>query len=231
MKNKLYKMLVIVFYLLSFLILLYCIKIRLTPGIYLDTKVRLILLFLVCLFIYLSGFILVKYLNYTKKILKINLIIYFVIYTITICTLTLFDEIFGRQGIAFVDWDIDLLNMYIDSSFNIIPFKTIELFLFGYLKGYVSFKIFFINVFGNILAFMPYAIFIPLIFKKVNKYYKFLVIMVFIVLLIEFLQFITMSGSCDIDDLILNVFGASIVYFITKIKFINKFIHRMFLYE
>ena len=55
--------------------------------------------------------------------------------------------------------------------------------------------------------------------------------MIFIVVLIEILQFVTMSGSCDIDDLILNVLGASIVYFIVKIKFIYKLIHKIFLYE
>ena len=76
-----------------------------------------------------------------------------------------------------------------------------------------------------------YAIWHVLIFKNINKYYKFFIVMCFIVLCIEILQFITMSGSCDIDDLILNVFGASIIYFICKIKCINKLIRKVFLYE
>ena len=77
---------------------------------------------------------------------------------------------------------------------------------------------------------MPCGIFIPLMFKGINKYYKFLILMIFIILLIEVLQFLTMSGSFDIDDLILNLLGASIIYFITRIKCINKFIHKIFLY-
>ncbi len=229
--NKLYKPLVIILYLLSFFILLFCIKVRLNRNLYLSTDFRLLLLGLVCVFIYISGYILTKKLDFDKKILKINLIIYFLIYVVTICTLTLFDEIFGRQGFVIIDWNQKLLDFYMKHSFNIIPFKTINLFISGYLKGIVSLKSFSINIFGNLCAFMPFAIFLPLIFKSMNKYFNFFITMIVIVVIIELLQFATISGSCDIDDLILNVFGASIIYFITKIKTVNKLIHKIFLYE
>ena len=231
MKNKIYKFLAFIFYFLSVLILLYCIKIRLTKGIYLKTNYRMLMLLISSILIYLGGYILVKKLNCSKKILKINLIIYFIIYIVTILTLTLFDEIFGRQGITFIKWNDYLLKSYMNTSFNIIPFKTIKLFIRGYKVGIVSLKNFSINIIGNFVGFMPCAVFIPLLFRNINKYYKFLITMILIVLLIEILQFMTMSGSCDVDDLILNVLGASIVYFITKIKFVNRFIHKIFLYE
>ena len=205
MKNKVYKTLAIIFYLISLFILLFCLKVRLNSGIYIYTHIRLILLTIACIFIYLSGIILVKKLNYTKKILKINLILYFIIYTVTIITLTLYDEIFGRNGIVRVNWNKELLDSYMKYSFNIIPFRTIKLFINGYLNDLVSFKNFSINIFGNLLALMPYGMFIPLMFKRINKYYKFLILMVILVIGIELLQFITLSGSCDIDDLILNV--------------------------
>ena len=227
MKNKLYINLVIFCYILSFFILIYCIKMRTTT----DIDVRLILLSIVCILIYISGLILVKKLNYSKNILKINLIIYFLIYTITIFSLTLFDEIYGRQGLVIIDWDRNLLHNYINTSFNIVPLKTVKLFYNGYINGFVNYKDFYVNVVGNFLAFMPCGLFIPLIFKRMNKYYKFLITMTIIIVLIELLQFLTMSGSCDIDDLILNLLGASIIYFITKIKCINKFIHKIFLCE
>jgi len=230
MKNKIYKLLIFVFYSLSLFILLFCLKVRITSGMFLYTKVRLLLLFIVCLLIYISGYILVKKLNYTKKILKVNLIIYFVIYTVTIITLTLYDEIFGRNGLVIADWNRNLLNRYINTSFNIIPFKTINLFIKGYMNGLVTFRDFSINIFGNICVLMPYGILIPLIFKRVDKYYEFLVLMVFFVILIEVFQFITLSGSFDIDDLILNVLGASIIYFVYKIKFIKKIINKVFLF-
>ena len=230
MKNKIYKSLVIIFYVLSLAILLFCIKVRLTPNVFMETLPRIILLFIACLLIYINGYILVKKLNYNKKILKINLIVYFTIYTVTICTLTLFDEIFGRQGLVFIEWDRNLVNLYMKYSFNIIPFKTIKLFTEGYMRGIVSFKNFSVNIIGNICAFMPYAIFLPLMFKRMNNFKNFFVSMILIVLIIELLQFATMSGSCDIDDLILNVFGASIIYLITSIRPKN-FIQKIFLFE
>ena len=231
MKNKLYELLVFIFYLLSLFILLFCLKVRLTSGIYIYTHIRIILLLIACIFIYLAGLVLVKKLNYSKRILKINLVIYFIIYTLTIITLTLFDEIFGRQGIMIADWNRELLSTYTRNSFNIIPFNTIKLFINGYINGVVTFKDFSINIFGNLCALMPYGMFIPLIFKKINKYYKFLILMIILVVTIELLQFISLSGSCDIDDLILNVIGASIVYFICKIKCVNKLINKIFLFE
>ena len=227
MKNKLYRNSVIFCYILSFFILLYCINV--IPKLIIN--IRIILLSIVCILIYMGGFILVNKLNYYKKILKINLIIYSLIYIITIFSLTLFDEIYGRQGLVIIDWDKDLLNNYINTSFNIIPFKTVKLFYNGYINGFVNYKDFYVNVVGNFLAFMPCGIFLPLIFKSMNKYYKFLITMIVIIVVIELLQFLTMSGSCDIDDLILNLLGASIVYFITRIKCINKFIHKIFLFE
>ena len=230
-RNKIYKSLIFIFYFLSFFILLFCIKVRLTPHLYINTDFRLILLTLVCVFIYINGFILVKKFNHDKRILRINLIIYFLIYIITICTLTLFDEIFGRNGLIIIKWDKELLNFYLKYSFNIVPFKTINLFVSGYFNGIVSLKNFSVNVLGNLCAFMPFAIFLPLIFESMNKYSKFLVTMIIIVIIIEILQFVTMSGSCDIDDLILNVFGASIVYFICKISVIRSIIRCIFLFE
>ena len=55
--------------------------------------------------------------------------------------------------------------------------------------------------------------------------------MIIVVLLIEGLQFLTLSGSCDIDDLILNVFGACILYLVLSIKSIKEFIRNIFLLE
>lgn len=231
MKNKVYGYSSIICYVISFLILIFCINIKIMPNFYLNTQVKLILLSIVCILIYIAGLILVKKLNYNKKILRVNLIIYFLIYTVTIFSLTLFDEIYGRQGLIIIDWDKDLLNTYLNNSFNLVPFETIKLFTNGYIKGIVNLKNFSVNIIGNFLAFMPYGIFFPLIFKSMRKYYKFLITMIIIVVVIELLQFVTMSGSCDIDDLILNILGASIVYFITKINCINNLINRLFLLE
>ena len=231
MKDKTYKKIIVVLYLFSLFILLYCLKIRLMPNIYLRTNARLMLLLFVCIFIYICGYILVKKLNYNKKILYINLFTYFLIYNVVIFTLTLFDEIYGRNGFQFVIWNKSILSSYLKYSFNIVPFKTIKLFTSGYINGYVSFKNFNNNIIGNLCAFMPYGIFLPLMFKKMNRFYKFLIAMFIISLFIEIIQFLTISGACDIDDIILNVLGSSVIYAITNIKGIKKIIKKIFLFE
>lgn len=55
--------------------------------------------------------------------------------------------------------------------------------------------------------------------------------MICIVICIELLQFITMSGCCDIDDVILNVVGALVMFGILRIKSINQLIRNIFLLE
>jgi len=226
MKNNIYKLLVIVFYILSFFCLLLVFKFNINI-----TRVNLILFFMSCFLIYLSGYILVKKLNFNKKILRLNLILYFIIYTFIIIKFTLFEQVFGRNGLVIANWNRELLKIYADNYFNIVPLKTIKLFIEGYLNGYVTFKSFTINILGNIFILIPYGVFIPSIFKKINKFYKFLILMIVLVLSIEILQFVTRSGSCDIDDLILNLLGASIGYLIYKIKYIRKMFSKIFLYE
>lgn len=122
-KDKILEYIIALCYVISASILFHCIRIRLKPGAYILTNNRLILLGIVCLLIYIASIILVKNFHASKKLLKLNLVIYCLIYTVTIFTLTLFDEIFGRQGFVFVNWNLDLLKSYMSLSFNIIPLK------------------------------------------------------------------------------------------------------------
>lgn len=136
----------------------------------------------------------------------------------------------GRNGLGIVNWSKELFNRYINESFNIIPFKTI----IEYFKSFNSLldtRAIMLNLFGNIVACMPFAFFLPMLFKKQNNIKRFSITMIIIVLIIELLQFITMSGSCDIDDLILNVAGALLMYVILKIKPVSDLIKNIFLLE
>ena len=58
-----------------------------------------------------------------------------------------------------------------------------------------------------------------------------MITLILMILGIEFLQLITGSGRFDIDDLILNLFGAVLVYLLFKIKSVNALIHNIFLLE
>lgn len=221
----------IIFYLLSLFSLPLIIYLMINNTIKFDYGIRFLIFITICIIIYITSLrIIIKY-GYDKSLLKINLIVYFLVYIIMIFNMTLFDELYGRQGLTAINWNREMLGKYFNSSFNIVPFHTIKLFIRGYINNKVSYHVFFENIFGNILAFMPFAFFIPLIFKRINNYFKFIIIMIFIILQIELLQFITMSGSCDIDDVILNLFGVSIAYLIFRIKIINRVLNKVFLLE
>ncbi len=190
---------------------------------------RLFLLCGSCLFLYLGGLILSKC-NNTNKPMKINLWIFLIFYLVLIITLTLFDPLWGRNGLTITKWTKEILDNYINHSLNLIPFATIRRFISEFNTLYPARTIIY-NLLGNFVCMMPLSLLLPLLFKKQNKWYIFLLTITIFVLGIEITQFITLSGSCDIDDLILNVLGAFIFYSILKIKTLHNFLRNIFLLE
>lgn len=91
---------------------------------------------------------------------------------------------------------------------NYVPFKTI----FGYLSGEPTWHIAIRNLLGNLLLFVPFGIFLSLIFQVINWKRVFVSALIFSILL-ETLQ-IFFIGTPDIDDVLLNTLGAIIGFFI-----------------
>ena len=189
---------------------------------------RLFLLCGSCLFLYFGGLLLSKYKNNTKP-MKINLWIFFGLYLVLLITLTLFDSMWGRNVGNLINANIDY-KQYFENTVNLIPFKTIIGYVTEFDSMYSTSSILF-NLLGNLVALMPMAFFLPLLFKKQNKFKYFALTTTGIILLIEFLQLITSSGRFDIDDVILNLSGALILYGIIKIKSVNNLIRNIFLLE
>ena len=94
------------------------------------------------------------------------------------------------------------------SSSNFIPFK--EMFRYRIFS-----KLFFKNVVGNMLMFLPYGFFVSY-FLKLNKS-KIIFILSFIVsLTIETTQLI-IGRVFDVDDIMLNIVGGLLGYFIYRV--------------
>ena len=230
-KNKIIS---IMFYILSTVFLIYYGYVELSSNMFMSTFGRLFLLCGSCLFIYLCALFLSKY-RKDNKAMKVNLWIFFVLYCGLLITLTLFDPMWGRNGLSIFNWSqadfSKYYNYYVESSVNLIPFKTI----IGYTKDIFTSLLdtsnIFANLLGNLVCMMPFAFFIPMLFKKINNTKKFLLTILCITLGIELIQFITFSGSCDIDDVILNTLGAFIMYKILNIKDIKNLIKNIFLLE
>ncbi len=212
-----------ILYIISFFIIVFYLYIEL-GNIVFNPLIRIFILIFNCIIMYIAAKLLSN-----NKLFKFNLIVWFCLYIVFLLSLTLFDTYFNRNGINIFSLDKDMVKEYMNSSFNIIPLKTIKLYFNGYNGGYLSKSLFLYNIIGNLCALMPLSFFLPLLFKKQNNILIFILTIILIVIGIESMQFLTLSGSCDIDDLILNLSGSLLLYLILKIKPINKVIRKTFI--
>ena len=150
--------------------------------------------------------------------------ILFIIYLLLLITI-LFLKNEYRMG------EFEDINTFSNEHFetiNIIPFATIIGYISGLLFEDININIVVINLATNLLLFAPMGFFIPILFdKKVKNIKQFGMVMVLITMLVEILQFITYSGSTDIDDIILNTTGAIIIYMLMKTKFVKKLLNKV----
>lgn len=110
---------------------------------------------------------------------------------------------------------------------NIIPFATIIGYVSGMVSNDINIGIVIINLVTNLLLFAPMGFFIPMLFQdKIKNTKQFLIIIIILTFLVEIIQFITYRGSTDIDDIILNTIGASIVYILMKTKVVEKLLEK-----
>lgn len=161
-----------------------------------------------------------------EKNIKRCLIFIFVFYVIMLIDFTLIDEDMGRNIFNVLSWNRAAFRDYIDTSTNIVPFYTVKLFINGYKNGDVAFLVMHENIFGNIAAFMPFSFFLPCLFKGFNKWYRVLIAVTLLVITVELLQFLFLTGSSDIDDVILNVTGAMCFYLVLRIKKVSRVISK-----
>ncbi|MBB6217137.1 glycopeptide antibiotics resistance protein [Anaerosolibacter carboniphilus] len=100
-------------------------------------------------------------------------------------------------------------------GYNLVPFKTV----FAYIRNYraVSKEIWFFNLFGNILAFMPFGFLLPTLCRDVRRLKSVVVATGVFSLLIEMTQFALGVGTFDVDDVILNTLGGAMGYLIFSI--------------
>lgn len=160
----------------------------------------------------------------SKNIMKICCILIFAAYLLLLSDFTLLNSFFGRSTGVFSQ--VSFGYTYALNNLNVIPFKTIGFYFYCIFTGDMV-RIALTNILGNILAFMPFAIFLPLLFKKQRKVWVFILTTALISLLIELLQFALQVGSSDIDDIILNCGGSTLFFFIFHIKPVKKFINKI----
>ncbi len=105
------------------------------------------------------------------------------------------------------------------SNLNLIPFATVRLYINLLGGGYSEYLVrhAFINLAGNVLMFVPLGLFLPGIWRRMRKFFGFLLCVFFLIVAVELIQLATLLGSCDVDDLILNLVGALLGFGLWKL--------------
>ncbi len=116
----------------------------------------------------------------------------------------------GRAVRAVIDPDL-----MFPPNINLRPFTFVNDFYPGW----------FVNVFGNIVLFIPVGIFFPWLTKSINSFAKTVLAGFGFTLVIETLQLFLYDRCSDVDDLILNTLGATIgagIYFLGRKAALNR---------
>ena len=105
-------------------------------------------------------------------------------------------------------------------QYNLIPFHEIRRFLV--YRRQLGFAAVTLNLIGNVLAFVPFGIFLPLLIRKARMFGKTLLLGFEFSLFVEIVQLFSRVGSFDVDDILLNTLGVVLGYlFFAGIRFMH----------
>ena len=106
-------------------------------------------------------------------------------------------------------------------SYNLIPFKQIYENLRLVFNNVQPFSLLFDYVIVDLCLFVPYSFFISYLKPKIS-FINFFIIMFISVILKELFQLITGLGIFDINDIILNLIGVSLTFYLLKYLKLNN---------
>lgn len=104
-------------------------------------------------------------------------------------------------------WEYDSWSDYMKDNTNLVPFKTIINYINELISHNINVGTVLQNLLGNLILFMPMALFAILLLPKGTSKLKKYVGFVLLIVAVELIQGITRTGFCDIDDVMLNTIG------------------------
>ena len=146
------------------------------------------------------------------------------LFIIVICSIRIIDIIFNKKkviihkelmNLMFIVYLFLLFQLVTTSDFesfsnNFIPFKEI-------MRYKIDSSLFYRNVIGNIVLFMPFGYLVSYYLKN-TKYYIALILTFITSISTEVIQ-MYIGRSFDIDDILLNLVGGLVGYLIFKVQY------------
>ena len=128
----------------------------------------------------------------------------FLIYLAGLSYFLFFAEALGRQG-----------RVNANLRYNLVLFR--EIWRFWHCRDILGYRAFVLNTAGNVLAFVPFGFFLPIVSARRHNFFRILIAGFLFSGLIETVQLATRLGSFDVDDIFLNTIGVVAGYFIFRL--------------
>ena len=122
-------------------------------------------------------------------------------------------RLIGRGMVIMSEHMLDNFNYW--NSINFIPFKTITEYITDIINGSIRGHAI-RNLAGNLFLLFPLGFYLPFFIRKFTGIKAYAVVVAAFITIIEVTQLVTMSGSLDVDDFILNFSGALIGFLVFK---------------
>lgn len=132
-----------------------------------------------------------------KHIIIIGRLLFYV-YILLLSYFLFFSERYGRDSVT--------------QQFNLQLFKEIKRFIKH--REQIGLEGFVVNIFGNVIAFMPYGFFLPLLNRAYRRFFIIAILSIVFSLVVETAQLLLRVGVFDVDDILLNSLGGVLGYII-----------------
>lgn len=129
----------------------------------------------------------------------------FIIYLGVLFYFLFFSERYGRTDVSE------------EYHYNLVLFQEIRRF-YQY-REVLGIKNVLINLAGNVIAFMPFGFFLPILWPRSGRFFFVTFWSLLFSLAVETIQLVYKVGTFDVDDLFLNTLGGILGYFLMRIMF------------
>lgn len=153
----------------------------------------------------------------TKRpvITRLAVLVLFVFYVLAILFLLVIPNNYRSHNVLIGGLTWERWSAYVMGGFNLVPLRSLSEQVGSIFAGHnVARGI--VYLVGNLVGFAPLGFFLPGLFARQRKFPAFLITSLLAIAALELVQVLTMRGSFDIDDIILNAAGACLGYWIMR---------------